>query len=643
MIEKMKFVSITGPTDDIDRMVNSYLSKYEIHLENALLEWNSPTTNLKPYVEANPYKDMLQRSSELMSYIKDVSVSKKEDINLDTANAKIIDIIDSIHSTQQNITKLEEELKTLQTNYENIAPFVNLHFDISSIFSFKHIIYHFGKVPKDYYNQFEEYCLNTQSIINIKCSEDKDFIWCIYFVPAVEADVIDATCTSLHFQDTFIPKDFSGSPEKSCSELLQKIEQLNTEIKSERQSISDNISSHQEDIVICHNRICSAYENFDVRKMAATTKADGTTFYIICGWMTENDANNFAKDINDDLNTIVVFEDASAHRSQSPPTKLKNPRFFKPFEMFIEMYGLPSYNEFDPTIFVALTYCLIFGVMFGDVGQGLVLLIGGSLLYATKKMKLAYIISFAGIFSTFFGFMFGSIFGFEDIIEAVWLRPTEHMANLPFIGSLNTVFVVAIAFGMFLILLSMIFHIINAFKARNKGDALFDTNGIAGFVFYGSIVTCVFLYMTGNTLPATIVLAVMFGIPILLIAFKEPLCKLLEKEDKLIEGGVGMFLTQTFFELFEVLLSYFSNTLSFVRIGAFAVSHAAMMQVVMMLSGAESGNPSWVAVIIGNLIVMVMEGFIVGIQVLRLEYYEMFSRYYKGSGRSFKPFKQLTK
>ena len=104
-----------------------------------------------------------------------------------------------------------------------------------------------------------------------------------------------------------------------------------------------------------------------------------------------------------------------------------------------------------------------------------------------------------------------------------------------------------------------------------------------------------------------------------------------------------MFLVQSFFELFEIMLSFLSNTLSFVRIGAFAVSHAAMMGVVLMLAGAESGgNINWFIIVLGNLFVCAMEGLIVGIQVLRLEYYEMFSRFYKGSGREFRPFFQNT-
>ena len=113
----------------------------------------------------------------------------------------------------------------------------------------------------------------------------------------------------------------------------------------------------------------------------------------------------------------------------------------------------------------------------------------------------------------------------------------------------------------------------------------------------------------------------------------------IEKKAEMFPKEKGMFFVQTFFELFEIMLSYFSNTLSFVRIGAFAVSHAAMMEVVLMLAGAENGgSPNWLVVVLGNLFVCGMEGLIVGIQVLRLEYYELFSRFYKGTGKVFKPF-----
>ena len=158
-------------------------------------------------------------------------------------------------------------------------------------------------------------------------------------------------------------------------------------------------------------------------------------------------------------------------------------------------------------------------------------------------------------------------------------------------------------------------------------------------MFFGSLVAVISLFLTGHTLPAGAVLGVMFGIPLVIIMLKEPLARMVKKESPVIEGSKGMYFVQSFFELFEVMLSYLSNTLSFLRIGAFAVSHAAMMEVVLMLAGATvGGSPNWIVIVLGNIFVCAMEGLIVGIQVLRLEYYEIFSRFYAGNGREFKPF-----
>ena len=192
---------------------------------------------------------------------------------------------------------------------------------------------------------------------------------------------------------------------------------------------------------------------------------------------------------------------------------------------------------------------------------------------------------------------------------------------------------------MALILLAMVFQIINAKKRGDKENLFFSPNGVAGLVFYGFLVLTIVLYMTGHKTPGNIMMIIFLGIPVIMFLLKEPLGQLVEGKKPKAEGGVGMFLVQGFFELFETMLSYFSNTISYVRIGAFAVSHAAMMEVVLMLSGASAGSTNWIIFVIGNIIVCGLEGLVVGIQVLRLEYYEMFSRFYKGSGRKFEPFR----
>src|SRR5699024_1520651 len=145
---------------------------------------------------------------------------------------------------------------------------------------------------------------------------------------------------------------------------------------------------------------------------------------------------------------------------------------------------------------------------------------------------------------------------------AIWLHPMTAMTELPFIGTMNTVFVVAIAFGMFLILTTLIINIMSEIKTHQTKAVLFDRNGVAGLIFYAALVTVIVLFMTGNPLPAGLVLAIVFGLPLIMMAFKEPILAMMDR--KKIEGSEGpvMFAVQAFFEIFEILLSYFSNTLS---------------------------------------------------------------------------------
>lgn len=646
MIAKMNFVSITGPRGDIDRIVDKYLTRYEIHLEYAPSELKTVAT-LRPYIEQNIYKDQLVRMKELAGHM-----GEPEYENVDTDVKRAAEKIDSIYGEllkyRDEIEEIEKNKGLINTKLEKVMHFRGMEHNIDEILSYKFLKYRFGRIPKEHYDKFDDYSYDSLESVFIKCSEDEHYVWGIYFVSKKEKESVDAIYASLHFERTYMPDDIKGTPDDLCCMYEEQLKDCQDKLDDIHIKIDDLFAYYKKEFDVAYNRLRRYAMNFDIRKYAACTKESGVSYYIICGWMDEEQANSLKKRLDKyEKDTVCIIDDKHETVDTMPPTKLKNPRIFKPFEMYIKMYGLPAYNELDPTIFVALTYAFIFGAMFGDVGQGLVLCIGGFLLYKIKKINLAAIISAAGFFSTIFGFMFGSVFGFENLIDAVWLHPSKAMVNVPFIGKLNTVFIVAIGFGMILILVTMILNIVNAVKSKDKERLLFDTNGIAGLVFYGSVTVVLALFMAGKTLPATMVLVIMFGLPLLLMAFKEPLVHMLEKKkhkaDKEPEQehkeGMVMFFVQMFFEMFEVLLSYFSNTLSFVRIGAFAVSHAAMMEVVLMLAGAENGGTGNIAVIIlGNLFVCGLEGLIVGIQVLRLEYYEMFSRFYKGNGREFKPY-----
>lgn len=629
MIEKLKFLRITGPKSDIDRVVDVYLKKYEIHLENALTELSS-VHDLTPFIEANPYKEILSRSEELIKKIntEEIAPSKRK-MSPDEARKILEDTLFRVDELSDERVELKQEKKHLNELSKQIEPFRSIDYELKKILSFKFIKFRFGKIPHEYYDKFYKYAYDNLDTVFYECNSDDNYIWGVYFVPASQSVKIDAIFASLHFERIKLPDEYEGTPEEAYEHLTEQIKEMNKRRRKIGSKINEHLNKNAPDILLACIILTGLSQNFDVRKLAACTKEKQQVFYILCGWISERDTKRLLSEIKNDPDVYCFIEGINENTTLKPPTKLKNPKVFKPFEMFIKMYGLPAYNEIDPTIFVALTYSIMFGMMFGDVGQGLCLVFGGYILYRIKKINLAAIISCAGIFSTIFGFLYGSIFGFEDILSPLWVNPMKDTM---------TVLYTAIGFGVFLIVVAMIMNIVNGIRAKDIEKIFFDTNGIAGLIFYTFAITILLLAISGRTMPSFILLIIGMGVPLLLIFIKEPLTRIIEKKKDLIPGSKGMFFLESFFELFEVLLSYITNTVSFVRVGAFALSHAGMMTVVLMLAKAEE-NPNYLIIILGNIFVACLEGLIVGIQVLRLEYYEMFSRFYKGNGKEFKAYK----
>lgn len=641
----MKFVTIMGRQDDIDRMVDEYLSKYEIHFENALTELYG-SKSLRPYTSPNPYAPYLERVNQLWKYVSEEDQSKSQ-IIIDSPSMDILKV--SIEQMEKHIEpclKKDQELKMLKAEKQELLDMISLfegvNYPIEQILTMDHIHFQFGRFTHSNYEKFKKYVMDRFISIFIEGGKDADYTYGIYFTPKVSTERVDALYISMNWDRIYVPdeEDYVGTPKEIIEQLTRKIAEIDHEIEQNNLLIEEMIHPYASEIYSVRSRLKALSNNFSVRKYAALTHDEylqTETQYLLMGWMPAEDADRLIKETDEDPDVIAILEDDNDPPGGGvPPTKIKNAAIFRPFEMFTKMYGVPNYREFDPTWIVALTYSLLFGIMFGDVGQGALLALGGYFIYKKKKADLGGIIALAGVCATFFGFMYGSIFGFEEVIPALWLHPVSAMTDLPFIGSMNTIFVVAIGFGMFIILMTLILNIMSGIKTHETKAVLFDRNGVAGLIFYASLIMVIVLFVTGNPIPGGIVLGVLFGIPLIMMAFKEPLLSMMER--KHLEGSEGpvMFAVQAFFEIFEILLSYFSNTLSFVRVGAFAVSHAAMMQVVMMLSGAANGGDiNWLMVIFGNIIVIGLEGLVVGIQVLRLEFYEIFSHFYKGDGRPF--------
>ena len=574
MVEKMKLLHITGPKEDIDRVMKQYISRYEIHFENAMTSLGN-LSRISPFVETNVYKETCKEGQKLKKYLQETKTYDQAECTIQEADAIIRRASAMIAEKIERQKQLEEENQKVKNRMAELAPFIGLDFEVGKLREFHFIDYRFGRITLENYHKLQEYIYKNPYTLFYECNSDQKYVWAVYFAPHVHMGEQEAVYASFHFEDIPIPEDFEGTPGEAFAQAAQQLEQNKAEYQKLQEEIQETVKEQEREICLACETMESYCDNFEIRKYAACTREpDGEESYILYGWIAQRDAIELEREMEQDKKIHLVEEEVDEDLSVVPPTRLKNPKLLKPFEMFVEMYGLPAYNEMDPTAFIALTYTLMFGIMFGDVGQGLMLVVGGFLLYRIKGMRLAGIISFAGLWSVFFGFMYGSVFGFEELHPAIWMKPMDNIMS---------VLMMAIGFGAILILIAMVLNIINSIRSKEYGRLLFNQSGLAGLICYGFVAVCVVLFATGHGLPATIIIGIAVAVPLLAILLKEPLSHLIERKRPVLpEESKAMFLVEALVEGFDVVLSYATNTISFVRVGAFALSPASVITTPIM-------------------------------------------------------------
>ena len=459
-------------------------------------------------------------------------------------------------------------------------------------------------------------------------SEEDDVVWLSYFMPTQVGPVIDNVFSALGFERIKISEQVHGIPKLALKKLSSEIQELRERMKYEESDLKSFIDEGRARFSKLYTIVLYRAKINEVKSLASYI---GDTFVLV-GWLPYKEFAAFEEKIESIDNIVLSSEDPEYVMTSTPPTLIKNKGIFKHFESFVTLYGLPSAREVDPTKLLTLTYILMFGFMFGDVGQGLVIALVGAYLFFARKMLSTGMLIWLGVSSTIFGFLYGSVFGNEEIIRPIFMSPL-HDKN-----SIMNILVISAAYGAIIILISIIANIINSFRAKDWGRMIFDKNGIAGLLFYGGVIVCVILsLLAGRVVLTTAAVVVVIIIPMIMLIFREPLENLLRRRERIMPREKGMYFVESSFEIFETVLNFFSGTLSFLRVGAFALNHAGLSLAVWSLASMMSGIGGIIVVIIGNLLTIVLEGLIVGIQCLRLEYYEMFGRFYAGEGHEFKP------
>lgn len=287
------------------------------------------------------------------------------------------------------------------------------------------------------------------------------------------------------------------------------------------------------------------------------------------------------------------------------PTLPHNPWWAKPFELFVGLLGTPGRDEADPTPLVALVAPLLFGYMFGDVGQGAVLVVAG-LLLRRRWPALGMLIP-GGLLAIVFGLLFGSVFCREDLIEPLWVAPLQ--APLPVLAA-------PLALGALLIVGGLV---LAGIEERWAGRGRFWLETDAGLiVLYLGLLGAVFAPAPGLAAAAAGALWFIAG-PVLV-------------PPQLRHESIGAHAG----ELFERVLGLTVNTLSFVRVGAFAIAHAGLAAAVTAMAHAADGLGGLLVLALGNLVILVLEGMVVAIQTTRLILFEFFVRFVRAEGRPFR-------
>jgi len=471
------------------------------------------------------------------------------------------------------------------------------------------------------------------------CTVDEKACWGVYFAPLENIAEIDRKFAGLYFERLWL-NQINGTPETERDTIKGLIDEANKELERINKKIENFWKTQKDQCLRFYTKLEEMNTYFGIKKYVSKYNES----FILVGWIPEDQEENFSRQLSDVYGIEFSIEKADNEEKHSPPVKLKNNRFSRPFESFVEMYGLPSYNEIDPTVIVSILYTLLFGIMFGDFGQGIVLSVVGALMWKFKKMMLGKILIRCGFSASIFGLIYGAVFGLEHALDPVYKllfnldkKPVDVLEP----KTVMIIIVLAVILGATTILLSMILNIYSSFRRKNYENAIFGQNGIAGILFYGSLMIGMGSMVLGANLMSLPYIFGLIVLPLVLIFFKEPLGKLLARKPDWRPEKWGEYIVQNSFEMFEIMLSYITNTMSFLRVGAYVLVHAGMMMVVFTIAEIVPGGiiGYTIVAVFGNIFVIALEGLLVGIQVLRLNFYELFSRFFDGQGRPFTPIK----
>jgi V/A-type H+-transporting ATPase subunit I len=531
------------------------------------------------------------------------------------------------------LVEARRQLESLEGDRRRIEPVADLDFDMAQFRSAEFVVSMLGTLPASNVSRIATSLGRIpHALLVLRQDPQKPVVWLA--TARANRDVLERAAKSAYFEGLDLPVTYKGRPAEVIRELDHRIAAEQTRVRELQAETGRLARQHRESILKSLQDIHAS------RIMAEAILKYGHLrhTFVVIGWVPSQGLGELVQRIRGVSKETLVQSVPADRRGdkRNVPVALQGSKWLKPFQSLVTTYARPRYGEVDPTWLLALTFPLLFGAMFGDVGHGL-LLAGFGWLLTSRKIQslhglagLGGLITACGLAATVFGFLYGSVFGFEEILHPLWLQPSEDPL---------TILAVAVGAGLAILTVGFTLGILNAARSAGIGHVLFGHTGIVVLVLFASVLGMAASAAGIWGLP-TLPFAIAAGVAALCIWFSELLSNLVEGERPLIHEGIVTYVFQGFMELFEVVISLLSNSLSYVRIGAFAIAHVVLSSVVFLLAGLLSpghGVVYWIVVALGTVVIVGYEGLIVGIQAMRLSYYEFFSKFFAGGGIRFEP------
>lgn len=546
---------------------------------------------------------------------------------------QLLDRVDpEIKSLEDRARDLERQLSRLDGLQAQLEMLSGLDADLSELRELRFLHMASGLMPPENVGRLGDSLREMpHALIPIRRVGERVLV--LTFSRPQEAEVLNRALDSACVERMEIPSELSGKPADAMASLLARRVDLERQVEAAERDRGSLRDRWGEALRRVRTELEANAQIVNMWQKAGRTERTR----LLAGWVPKANAESFVAQVTaaTEDRSLVVLEDPSSSDDSSGmavPTVLANPPPIRPFEELTRTYGLPDYWDLDPTPLAALLYLLMFGMMFGDLGQGAVLVVLGLALAEGRiidgRRDLGRILAACGVSAIVFGALYGSVFGSEELIPALWLQPREEPLLL--IG-------IAIILGMVVLSTGLIFGAITAWRRHDPMDFYLGQNGLVGLWIYWGLAAAALLVVAGQGLPSLSAVVLLVGIPLVLLSLRVPIAHAFGWIK--IAGG-SAYVVEASVEVFDLVVRFVSNTVSFLRLGAFALAHAslgvtvfALAEMVHSLPGAYVGT-----VILGNVVIIALETLVVGIQALRLEYYEFFTKFLHAQGVPYRPF-----